>query len=159
MFRGQPRIQARRTIKQLTILLRLIVRLEWVSFWSVPQKILPALDFRVDIRRSRENSLLPHWKFSRKTTEGALHKSVTFSKLQHPAAIEGEQILLASNNSFAKFKTNNHRNSKLPQSLTTASPTNDGKFEKFELLKIFSNQVSRFLFSWQKTIKCIAFTF
>ena len=55
-----------------------------------------------------------------------------------PATIEADQILLAfqqlaNNNSSANFHNNINRISKLQKSLTTTTPTFDGKSEKFEL--------------------------
>ena len=57
-----------------------------------------------------------------------------------PATIEADQILLAlqqlaNNNNYANFRKNINRISKLPNSLTTAMPTFDGKSEKFGLFE------------------------
>ena len=57
-----------------------------------------------------------------------------------PATIEADQILLAlqqlaNNNNSANFHNNINKISKLPKSLTTTTPTFDGKSEKFELFE------------------------
>ena len=57
-----------------------------------------------------------------------------------PATIEVDQIMLAlqqlaNNNNSANFHNNINRISKLPKSLTTTTPTFDGKSEKFELFE------------------------
>ena len=57
-----------------------------------------------------------------------------------PATIEADQILLAlqqlaTNSNSANFNNNISRISKLPKSLTTTTPTFDGKSEKFELFE------------------------
>ena len=57
-----------------------------------------------------------------------------------PATIEADQILLAlqqlaTNSDSANFNNNSNRISKLPKSLTTATPVFDGKSEKFELFE------------------------
>ena len=57
-----------------------------------------------------------------------------------PATIEADQILLAlqqlaNKNNSSNFHNNIMRISKLPKSLTTTTPTFDGKSEKFELFE------------------------
>ena len=57
-----------------------------------------------------------------------------------PATVEADQILLAlqqleKNNNSANFHNNINRISKLPKSLTTTTPTFDGKSEKIELFE------------------------
>ena len=57
-----------------------------------------------------------------------------------PATIEADQILLAlqqlaTNSKSANFNNNISRNSKLPKSLPTTTPTFGGKSEKFELFE------------------------
>ena len=60
-----------------------------------------------------------------------------------PATIEADQNLLAlqqlaNNNNSANFQNNINRFSKLPKLLTATMPTFDGKSEKIELFKDFS---------------------
>ena len=61
-----------------------------------------------------------------------------FGSENTPATIEAEQILLAvqqlaTNSNSANVNNNINRSSKLPKSLTTTTPTFDGKSEKFEM--------------------------
>ena len=63
-----------------------------------------------------------------------------FHSMNTPATIEADQILLAlqqmaTNSNSANINNNSNRSSKLPNSLTTAMPTFDGKSEKFELFE------------------------
>ena len=79
------------------------------------------------------------------TSSGKQKKARTTSQPQFrcentPATIEADQILLAfqqlaTNSNSANVNNNSNRISKLPESLTTAMPTFDGKSEKFELFE------------------------
>ena len=71
-------------------------------------------------------------KKNRSTSEPQFHIENT------PAKIEADQILLAlqqlaNNNNSANSHNNINRISELPKSLTTTTPTFDGKSENFEL--------------------------
>ena len=73
-------------------------------------------------------------KKNRSTSQPQFHSENT------PATIEADPILLApqqlaNNNNSANFHNNINRISKLPKSLTTTTPTFDGKTEKFELFE------------------------
>ena len=66
-----------------------------------------------------------------------------FRSKNTPATTEADQILLAlqqlaNNNNSAKFRNNIDRTSKLPESLSTTTPTFNGKSEKFELFEDLS---------------------
>ena len=89
------------------------------------------------------------------TSSGKQNKTRSASQLQFCseiplATIEADQILLvfqqlASNTNFAIFNCNIQRNYKLTTSLTTKTPTFDGKTEKFELFED--------LFQWSLNIQ------
>ena len=75
--------------------------------------------------------------------------STISSNWLHFATIEARQIMLAlwqlaMNTKSANFNNNSIKVSKLPSSLTTTSPTLDGKSETLELFAIFSKLASRF---------------